>query len=406
MVQNPFGTRHRHDGPKRGAAGMNDTFDGELDIGGCIRPDGSLGGDRVLRRETLYVGLNGNRVERFWDSRRSYIYKPVGFPKTAGRERWVARHLKPHLGGIRIPEIVAASDDAGQPGARAWLIVEDLGELRPPRTAADAAEAASWAAVWHRLPVSLVPASFAGHTPPLEEVAQELGRDRAAVGRRLARAGTPGAAAWAARLPDLPGLVPPLEAVCHGDYYPGNIAMNFAGPVVLDWEFVHRNHPYWDLYCLMDITSFRYRKIPMTNRARIKALKRYLDALADKPAGPARQDPPPEQARPGPREQPAPAVRERKASSRVDPSQPLRSEPADRPGPHRSDLADGAVGDAELFRFARGYAAYAAVYSAWILGLIEKDLAAGRAARRLLERQWRETAGVLNDCLALLGAPG
>lgn len=324
---------------------------------GVIRPDGSLGGERVLRRETLYRGLNGNRVERFWDARRSYIYKPVGFPKTAGREQWVARHLRPLLAGIRMPDIVAASvPRPGEAAGPAWLIYEDLGELRPPRDAADAARAAGWAAAWHRLSADLVPASFDGHTPRLEEVAEQIGADPAALRRRLARAGVAEAAKWADRLPELVRLVPPRETVCHGDYYPGNIAVNFPEPVVLDWEFVQRNHPYWDLYCLLDITSFRYRKIPLENRDRIAALRRYRAALGDEHGA-------------------------------------ERENPAEAP----------AGGDAAFAAFAVGYAAFAAVYSAWILGLIERDLASGRAERRALERQWRETAGVLIDCLSLIG---
>ena len=319
------------------------------DANGYVLPDGSLGGVKVLRRETLYLGLNGNRVERFWDARRSYIYKPVGFPKTAGREQWAARHLKPLLRGIRMPEIVASSDSGPRPPDGAvWIIYEDLGELSPPRNADDVVTASGWAAEWHRLPLDLVPASFDGHTPKIREVTEALAQD-SALEERLVRAGAAHADRWAARLPELGRRLFLLDVVCHGDYYPGNIAMNFPEPVVLDWEFVHRNHPYWDLYCLMDITSFRYRKIRLGNRGRVRALKRYLDALSDKPAG---------------------------------------------------------LVHLSLAEFVDGYAVYAAVYSAWILGLIERDLASGRAARRPLERQWRETAGVLNDCLALLGPDG
>src|SRR5690606_28680339 len=359
-------------------------MDGAIDIAGCIRPDGSLGGAGVLRRETLYLGRSGNRVERFWDSRRSYIYKPVGDPKTAGRERWVSRHLKPLIPGIRIPEIVAASDEAGQPAGRAWLVLEDLGAPRPIRTAAEAAEAAAWAAAWHRLPVSLVPDAFTGHTPLLDAVAEELKRDPAALERRLARAGMSEAGAWAVRLPGLQDLVTPCEAVCHGDYHPGNIAVHAAGPVVLDWEFVPRHPPYWDLYCLMDITSFRYRKIRLTNRSRLKVLGRYLEALSDKSA-----------------DKPASGSADRlNAADRI-----LRERSAAQP-PAGPVSPDGGGRQGVLLRFARGYAAYAVVYSAWILGLIENDLASGRAPRRQLERQWRETAGVLHDCLSLLVETG
>lgn len=331
---------------------MNDAFS----TIGLIRQDGSLGGEKVLRRETLYRGPNGNRVERFWDARRSYIYKPVGFPKTAGRERWVARHLQPHLRGIRMPAILASSKPESPEGT-AWLVYEDLGELHPPRTQADAVEAAGWAASWHRLSPDLVPAAFDGHTPDYGDVADQLEQERPALAGRLRRAGVAPAEVWAERMPALRRRIFPLEVVCHGDYHPGNIAMNGDMPIVLDWEFVHRNHPFWDLYCLLDITSFRYRKIPVTNRGRMRALKRYRDALLDRPL-------------------------------------------AGGSSPHAALLHW--MRDVPLPEFAAGYAAYAALYSAWILGLIDRDLEAGRAGRRRLMRQWRETAAVLADCLALL----
>lgn len=326
-----------------------------------IRPDGTLGGVKVLRRETLYRGLNGNRVERFWDARRSYIYKPVGFPKTAGREQWVVRHLKPLISGIRMPEILASSETVqGSEEARAWLIYEDLGQLRHIRTVAEVAEAAGWAAEWHGLPAELVPAGYDGHTPLFEEVAATLLGEPALLDKRLADAGITDAGWWTADLAGWIRRVPAVRTVTHGDYHPGNIAREGHQRIVLDWEFVHRNHPYWDLYCLMDITSFRYRKVPVSNRGRLGALESYRQALAASESG------------------------------------------AGTPAIQRHNWCR----DLSLEDLAAGYAVYASVYSAWIIGLIEHDLAAGRASRRQLMRQFRETAGVLADCLALLKEAG
>lgn len=325
---------------------------------GYIRSDGSLGGKEVLRREMLYRGRHGLAVERFYDARRSYIYKPVGFPETAGREQWVARNLAPRLPGIRMPAILGASEPGGdkQAGA-AWLIYEDLGPLRHPRTAMEVAEAAGWAAAWHVLPVDLVPSRFDGHTPLFAEVAAQVLADRREIEARLVRAGAIGAAEWAASLPDWISAMPAAEAIVHGDYHPGNVAMNGGAPVVLDWEYVHRNHPYWDLYALMDITSFRYRRVPVGNPGRLRVFRQYRAAL----------------------------------------------ETADGTG----DRARRHWCESVSFRdFVRGYAVFASVYSAWILGLIEQDMAAGRAPRRQLARQGRETAAVWNDCRALLAADG
>lgn len=325
---------------------------------GCIRSDGSLGGKEVLRRETLYRGRHGLAVERFYDARRSYIYKPVGFPETAGREQWVALHLAPRLPGIRMPAIVAASEPGlALQGGTAWLIYEDLGELHHPRTAADVTEAAGWAAAWHRLPVKLVPPHYDGHTPAFVAVAEQLLAAGSIVEARLGRAGIAASERWMASLPERISRMPVAETVVHGDYHPGNVAMNGDGPIVLDWEYVHRNHPYWDLYCLMDITSFRYKRVPVDNAGRLRALRRYREALLA----------------------------------------------TDEPGPQLERDANWCERIA-FADFVHGYAVFASVYSAWILGLIEQDLAAGRAEREQLVRQWQETADVLSDCQALLAA--
>ncbi len=54
-------------------------------------------------------------------------------------------------------------------------------------------------------------------------------------------------AAAAERLRALSGLPAVQRVLCHGDLHPLNLLETDHGLVVLDWEYSHVTHPYWDL---------------------------------------------------------------------------------------------------------------------------------------------------------------
>ncbi|UUZ81576.1 phosphotransferase [Paenibacillus sp. P26] len=132
--------------------------------------------------------------------------------------------------------------------------------------------------------------------------------------------------------------------ISHGDLYPLNVVSREGELIILDWEYIHLNSVYWDLYNLIDITSPSYRRnvVGRENRAAI---------LGD-----------------------------------------YRSE--------RESLGKRVSAD-----FVRGYHYYCAVYSMWILLLIESDMKSRRFAEGALAEQRAETFQILQEMLDVLAEP-
>lgn len=316
-----------------------------------VLEDGTLGGDQVLERKVIYEGRSGASVERFWDHERSYIYKPIANVSTIGRELWVQDKLLPHLDGFRVPLIYASSDPETK--GQSWLIYEDLGSLRHAASAAELIEAAGWIAQWHRLPIGLIPEAYNGHTPYYAEIWEGL---KASTPAQIAKWLSLEPAAvnkWfmPMRAGDVLTRIGECEVVSHGDYHRFNIAMHGGEKVVLDWEYAHRNHVYWDLYNLLDITSFRYTKAALAREERRTALRSYWDAMH------------------------------------------AAAEGEENEGYACADVVQS------FEQFCEGYWLYASIYSAWIAGLIHGDLARGEIAPELLLKQKQETSSVFFDCL-------
>ncbi|GHH98033.1 phosphotransferase [Neobacillus kokaensis] len=125
------------------------------------------------------------------------------------------------------------------------------------------------------------------------------------------------------------------QVVCHGDLHQGNYALVDGRLAVLDWEHAHLNLPYWDLYHAIDMSHPDFSK-KMTCELREEALNGYLDGV----------------------------------QRAVDRGQ-----------------------------FKKEYYRFAAVFSMWMLILIERDLRvdAGKWPQEQLERQREETADVLEQ---------
>lgn len=310
-----------------------------MDWASCVTPEGELDPALAAAGETVYTGKSGKPVIRFRLDGQGYIFKPLSHPDTAGREQWAARVIAPLLPDIAMPVIVA---EGGEPGGR-WMMYEDIGRLAHGTAEADIRRAAALVPLWHKLDPALAPAAFGGHTPLLAEAA-------AAVRRRppeqLAAAldmPTAEVRQWLDKL-ERPGALERLfgaPKLSHGDYYPENVAFVGGAPVVLDWEFVHVNSVYWDLYSIMDLTSMRYSREVLAPGARERILADYWRAVGGDVGG-----------------------------------------------------RDGRLA------FTAGYFGYAAVYSAWICGLVADDLAAGRWERDALLSQRDETRRIFAYCYA------
>jgi hypothetical protein len=312
----------------------------------AVKEDGTLDDTRVTCREQLYIGSNGKAVERFAiqaDSEsalRTFIFKPLTNVETIGREAWLHEYVISLLPQVRTPKLLSFADHMDP--LRFWFIFEDCGPLDHRLHAEHVAMAASLIPTWHALPARTIPPEFSGNKPGYRLVAEQLQREW----DRLAGI----TAALGMTEQDRSGLeavvrgpIPPQEerlVVSHGDFHRGNLAALHNGIVVLDWEHAHLNSPYWDLYHLLDMTHPRIRR-EIVHPARMAALNSYLES-------------------------------------------------ADRLGCLRADNESA---------FVHGYYRFCAVYSAWMLLLIENDLAKGVWEQENLLEAQRETYESLTDSL-------
>ncbi|MBO0958495.1 phosphotransferase [Neobacillus sp. MM2021_6] len=68
------------------------------------------------------------------------------------------------------------------------------------------------------------------------------------------------------------------RVLSHGDLHAGNFAVVKGRIMILDWEHTHINLPYWDLYHLLDMSHPLYSK-KMTAPLRDVILSAYLDQV-------------------------------------------------------------------------------------------------------------------------------
>ncbi|WP_135556786.1 phosphotransferase [Paenibacillus cymbidii] len=307
----------------------------------AMLPDGTLDDAKITGRDHLYTRRNGRSIERFYMNKDghtvSYILKPLADESHLGKEAWVQQHVLSLLptGHARI----VANADHDDPG-RYWTIFEDMGALSHDYDEPLVLDMAAVIPNWHQLPAALVPYRF------------RTDADKPSLASKLAdiHAGWPQLRATIAEL----GLAEPLlgrlellvqragddseQVVTHGDLHRGNYFARDGAIVVMDWEHLHIGSVYWDLYCLLDMTHPYYPK-PSNPQLRSEALSVYME--------------------------------------------------------HRRRL--GWLCDRE--RFIAGYFAHAAICTAWLMLVIEGDLAAGAWDRQQLLDQRQATFAALNGLL-------
>lgn len=312
-----------------------------------VKADGTLDDHRIWCREPMYQGMNGRWVERFYtEPGHSYIFKPLTNGESVDREAWVNRNVLAQLPEIAVPKLLAASPEGK--GAQGWTIFEDLGTLSHTYRLEYAQAAARQLARLHAAPAEQwTGLTTQGPKPGIKAVASDVLQRRDEALAVLAGQGLP--VQWldseiAPAVRDGHGFSIKRLVLSHGDLHLGNYAVMEAGRVVLlDWEHAHRNLPFWDLYHLIDMSHPRFpRAMPAEDR--MKLLGTYLDE-ADK--------------------QGTPWARE---------------------------------------VLVREYAWFAAIFSLWMLLLIESDLRRGGGVwtKEGLLRQREETANGLAGCLELL----
>jgi len=297
---------------------------------------------RIAGRTVLHQGNNGNAVERIWlPGGESFILKPLTNDGQHGREKWVYEHVLPMLPPV-YPRLIARSpEEADERGG--WLLLEDLGTLEHTFREDAARELVERIAGWHALPAHRwANAPLRGPKPRVERMLEEL--------RASARQdGTEQERRWLREAAERLGGVSEWwrrDVFSHGDLHLGNYAAAGGGVRVLDWEHAHPNSPYWDLYHAIDLSHPLHPREVVEEAMRTRLLEAYAD----------------EAERLG-----------------------------DRLIPERA-------------AFLREYRLFAAIFSWWMLKLIEKNLREDRGlwpADRL-RAQWRETHAVWAQCVGEL----
>jgi len=309
-----------------------------------VTSDGLLDKTKVTKWETIYKGMNGKRVERFYirteQGVASYIFKPLNNRESVGREAWVHQNLLQHLPRIKVPKLLASASH--QDPNRYWAVFEDLGPLEHQLSDHEVVQAAALIPCWHQLPLSLIPRSLKGNKPLYRDILRHVQQNWEHAETLLLRLDMP--SKWLNLLRQTVfGTKQTVRAetvVSHGDFHRGNIAVAGGELVVLDWEHAHRNSPFWDLYHLLDLTHPVFRR-QTSDALRQSALNAYL---------------------------------------------------ASRRG----------LGWEETPDFIRSYYEYAAVHSVWMLLLIQDDLKRDVWEQSGLRKAQAETYASLEDCIRYL----
>lgn len=248
-----------------------------------VLPEGALNDNYIWSREVLYIGMNGRKVERFHVTpTESYIFKPLTNNSQWRREVWVYEHILPALPPI-YPKMLAHSDDSAEP-VSSWAIFEDLGTLNHVYSREQVLEVTTLMAIWHALPLDTwysVDIPLTGPKPLLDQMIVDV----------LTRVGD-----LERSLSELHISKSQIQSVClamqnnklideivlsHGDLHLGNYADTYGQMTVLDWEHVHLNVPYWDLYHLIDMA---HPLFPISERVTPSFRERVLDKYLEQSA--------------------------------------------------------------------------------------------------------------------------
>ncbi|MGG3561507.1 phosphotransferase [Neobacillus rhizosphaerae] len=222
-----------------------------------------------------------------------------------------------------------------------WMILEDLGTLTHTFNEESVLGVIKWVAWWHSLSIdNLAHVPSTGLKPRLEDIVTDVLHMKHDFMQQL-----PGLQ-LDHRLIEL--VYTTLETfefsnslvLSHGDLHVGNFAVVDQRLMVLDWEHTHLNTPHWDLYHVIDMSHPLFPK-RITPQFRKQILEAYMAQV----------------------------------EFEIDEEQ-----------------------------FLKEYHLFSAVFSVWMLHLIQKDLNAKdtKWPRELLERQFKETILSLEQCAAAL----
>ncbi len=304
-----------------------------------VLANGRLNDVLILKKETLYTGMNGRHIERFYlTPSQSFIFKPLTHDGQLGKEVWVHEQILPLFPAI-YPKILSYSISENPDFC--WLILEDLGQLRHDFNEKIVLDVAKWAAWWHSIPLEkLENVPLTGQKPQFAKIATDIFVKKDEFFRLLPLLDLEEAAINSIYRQLDRFIFSQKLVLSHGDLHAGNFAVVDQKLMILDWEHTHLNTPYWDLYHLIDMSHPLFPK-KMKSEIREKIMTAYLGAV-------------------------------------------------------RFELNHDA--------FVKEYYLYSAVFSIWMIMLIQKDIQGngGKWPIDQLKTQLQETVSNLKQCLTAL----
>lgn len=292
------------------------------------------------REDTIYVAMDGRIVSRVHSpDGRSFIRKPV--PPNS-RERWIYDNVS---SGIRplLPLRIASpvdQDASVDEESSNLLWMEDLGPLKHHYDLPLALQLVRAVARWHNsdFAESSRFESLSGLKPSYDGLASQVLADREGYASIASRHGIePQSLEVLFRLMEQTRLSDDL-VFSHGDLHVGNYTFARGNLYVMDWEHAHIGSRYEDLFHVIDLTHPLYPR-PESLDWRCSLLQAYLEESG-------------------------------RLGAKLEPQ-----------------------------RFHAEYRLFAAVFSLWMLGLIERDLNQPECVwtSMQLRRQAEETAVVLHQ---------
>jgi hypothetical protein len=242
-----------------------------------VRGNGTLNEEVILKKETLYKGMNGRFVERFYLSQsKSYIFKPLTNNGQLGKEVWVHEHVLPLFPAI-YPKIISYS--ISDQMELNWMILEDLGQLSHDFSEESVLAVIKWMAWWHSLPVGkLGDVPLTGLRPKIEEIVSEVSLRKEEFLRLLPTFNIEEKLIDAIFAQITRLNFSDKQVLTHGDLHSGNFAIVDNELKILDWEHTHINLPHWDLYHVIDMSHPLFPK-QITQNLRERILDTYLDQV-------------------------------------------------------------------------------------------------------------------------------
>lgn len=244
-----------------------------------VLPNGSLNKEKIDRKELLHQGIYGQRIERIYVENTSFILKALPSVQKFEQELWINHQILKDFPPI-YPKLLFFSKGVEVH----WLIYEDLGRIEhkfDKELVLNIVRSIAW---WHQYPVhKLKQKQLSSEKPSIFDMIKEISNNKRLIMNLL----KDGAARTKAE--KLIQIVNNKEdlfiyknlVLSHGDLHLGNYGKSQKGVVVIDWEYVHLNLVYWDLYYLIDSTHPNYPK-NLDPNMREEVLDSYLHLTTNK----------------------------------------------------------------------------------------------------------------------------